>query len=36
MLLEQVFDVPLGVRLVEKIPFIKNLSYDAKNSWYST
>ena len=31
-ILEQVYDVPLGVRLVEKIPFIKNISYDTKNN----
>ena len=30
-MMEQVFDVPLGVRLLEKIPFIKNISYNWKN-----
>ena len=32
MLLEQVYDVPMGVRLLRKIPFIRNISYDRKNN----
>lgn len=32
-MLEQVFDVPLGVRLMEKIPRIKNMSHASKNFW---
>lgn len=32
MLLEQVYDVPVGIRLLEKIPFIRNISYDWKNN----
>ena len=31
-LFEQVYDVPLGVRLVEKIPCIKTISADLKNN----
>lgn len=33
-LLEQVYDVPLGVRLLNKIPFVKCIPYNWKNYWY--
>ena len=32
MLLEQVYDVPLGIRLLEEIPGIRNISYKLKNN----
>ncbi len=33
-LMEQVFDVPLGVRLLNKIPCIKRMPYNWKHYWY--
>ena len=34
MFVDNVSDVPLGVRLLNKVPFLKNLSYNWKNYWY--
>ncbi|XP_046640771.1 glucose-6-phosphate exchanger SLC37A2-like isoform X2 [Daphnia pulicaria] len=34
MFFEKVYDVPIGIRLLEKIPSLRKLSYDWKNRWH--
>lgn len=33
MFFEKVYDVPIGIRLLEKIPSLRKLSYDWKHRW---
>ncbi|XP_046449069.1 glucose-6-phosphate exchanger SLC37A2-like [Daphnia pulex] len=34
MFFEKVYDVPIGIRLLEKIPSLRKLSYDWKHRWH--
>ncbi|XP_045033021.1 glucose-6-phosphate exchanger SLC37A2 isoform X3 [Daphnia magna] len=34
MLLEKIYDVPIGIRILEKVSFLKNLSSVWKNRWH--